>query len=83
MNDGIERYQAVVARAEKAEADLDIARATVAELVEAIESCTEWMRSNPPVNGWGLLDRAAEADCSEVLAKTDAALAKAKGGTNG
>lgn len=59
------------------------AKTLVAELVEALEACTEWMRRNPPVNGWGCIDRGAEADCRDVLAVAEAALAKSKGTANG
>ena len=55
-------------------------RALVAELVTALEGCTEWMGCNPPADGWGLLDQRADADRHEAIKAARAALAKAKGG---
>lgn len=66
-------------------AEIETTRATkarVAELVTALEDCTEWMYYNPPADGWGLLDKRADAGRHEAIDAAHAALAKAKEGAS-
>jgi hypothetical protein len=68
------------ALAEAVSADVDRLVAEKAGLVAALEGCVEWMGDNPPANGWGCLDRGADADRHAAVGVAEAALAKAKGG---
>lgn len=50
-----------------------------AELVVALEACVEYMEGpgNSPADGWGCLDRGADKDRREALARARSALEKA------
>ena len=56
----------------------DAARATINELVAALEICSEWMDDNVPADSWGLRDKQADAHRVAALEIANAALAKAK-----
>lgn len=53
--------------------------AAAPELAEALEACAEYLEGpgSSPADGWGCLDRGADADRREALAKARAALEKA------
>lgn len=50
-----------------------------AALREALEESAEHLQSCCPANGWGLLDKGADADRAETLAKVRAALSSSAG----
>lgn len=42
---------------------------------DALNAAADWMRSNPPANGWGCLDHGADAERAAIMAQIDAVLA--------